>query len=273
MNLELKDTIQKLVDSHLVEKKKMLAKFEQETESYSEYYKFFHDNQEKIHKMTEQAEDFVKEKQVMQDKVEELESEVEKYKLQSENPTEIPEKFTKFCQNMKTKLMDALHEIMRNDRPDALKVGNCQSVLVDTLNEVKSYLNDEEYTPNLSQVQESVAAPELKTYNTENDDDLIRTVEEALLIVRNDSCKKTHFKSQRSLSSLAGAIVKKSPEPKLGQKPLSPEFINNNVRSNKNLLQSQLRASQNEIGNPNFQDVINDSFGKVQPEGKKCLNI
>ena len=87
--MELKDTIQKLVESHLAEKKKMLAKFEQETHNYSEYYRFFHDNKDKIEELTKQVNEFSKERKIMEDRMEEL-------KLQSENPTEISENFLKF---------------------------------------------------------------------------------------------------------------------------------------------------------------------------------
>lgn len=51
-NSELKDTIQKLMETHLVEKKRMLVKLEEETTNYVRYYQFYHDNFEKIGDMT-----------------------------------------------------------------------------------------------------------------------------------------------------------------------------------------------------------------------------
>lgn len=167
--------------------------------------------------------------------------------------------------------MESLHEIMRDDKSDQYKVSNCQKVVIRTLNEVKSFLSTEDtHTRSMSLMQESVTAPEIKTYNTDNDDDLIRTVEEALLIVRNDSCKRSNFKSQRSLSSLE---FNKSPEPKFSNGILSPEFVNINTKSSHNLLQSQLRNSTNEMRGASFQDVINESFGKVIPESTKNKGI
>jgi len=81
--------------------------------------------------------------------------------------------------------------------------------------------------------------------------------------VRQDSCKKTNFKSQRSLSSISHA---KTPEPEYHQKELFSEIWNKNAQSSHNLIpQTQicLRNSENTLKNTAFPDIINESFGKV----------
>lgn len=84
--------------------------------------------------------------------------------------------------------MDALHEIMRNDKPDKLKLNKAQEVLIDSLNEVKATLIiDTSYLSNISYSRDKISTPEVKGYNTKNDEELIKSVEEALLIVRQDS--------------------------------------------------------------------------------------
>lgn len=84
--------------------------------------------------------------------------------------------------------MDALHEIMRNDKPDKLKLNKAQEVLIDSLNEVKATLIiDTSYLSNISYSRDKISTPEVKSYNTKNDEELIKSVEEALLIVRQDS--------------------------------------------------------------------------------------
>jgi tRNA(Ser,Leu) C12 N-acetylase TAN1 len=59
-NKELKETIQKLMESHLAEKKRMVVKFEEETENYAKYYEFYHDNFEKLQEMKFQIEEMAK---------------------------------------------------------------------------------------------------------------------------------------------------------------------------------------------------------------------
>ncbi|CAI2387696.1 unnamed protein product [Moneuplotes crassus] len=268
---ELKDTIKKLMESHLAEKKRMVENFEKETENYFKYYQFYHDNEQKLKQMTEDTTSLMAEKKEMEDKIHKLQVEVIKAKAVKEETKSTCkcEEYGRFCNRLKAKFMDSLHEIMRNDKSDQLKIANCQRVVVNTLNEVKSFLEGGDYEQSKPQGHESVAIPEIKTYSTDNDDELIRTVEEALLIVRNDSCKKTHFKSQRSLSSLG---INKSPEPHNSHKGRSPEFMNN-AKSNNNLYESQLRRSANEIKETSFQDGINESFGKAQPESTKNQEI
>ncbi|CAI2387748.1 unnamed protein product [Moneuplotes crassus] len=268
-NLELKDIIQKMAESHLAEKKRMVARFEKETENYFKYYQFFHDNEPKLKQMEKDTAVLISEKKEMKAKITQLQAEANKAKSNSQATKSCCncEKYGTFCENLKFKLMESLHEIMRDDKSAQSKVSSCQKVVVRALNEVKSFLSAEDtHTRSMSLMQESITAPDIKTYNTDNDDELIRTVEEALLIVRNDSCKRSNFKSQRSLSSLE---FNKSPESKFSKGIFSPEFVNINTKSSHNLLQSQLRNSVNGMRDASFRDVINESFGKAIPESPK----
>ena len=70
--MELKSTIQKLMESHLAEKKRMVEKFEQETENYSKYYQFFHDNAEKLDQLEEEYEEIMKNKKGLEEQVKQL---------------------------------------------------------------------------------------------------------------------------------------------------------------------------------------------------------
>jgi hypothetical protein len=83
--------------------------------------------------------------------------------------------------------MDALHEIMRGDKSEKLKIVNAQRVMIDSLNEVKAMSKLDQNTNSIVfKSRESITTPDVKSYHTDNDE-LIRTVEEALLIVRQDS--------------------------------------------------------------------------------------
>lgn len=84
-NLELKDTIQKMVESHLAEKKKMVAKFEKETENYFKYYQFFHDNEPKLKQMKKETTALMAEKKEVEAKISLLQAEVTKAKSHSQS--------------------------------------------------------------------------------------------------------------------------------------------------------------------------------------------
>jgi len=165
-------------------------------------------------------------------------------------------------------LMDGFHEIMRNDKPDRSKIVYAQKTYIDALNELKSASNlDQEYAADFSNVRQSVNN-DVKSYNTDNDD-LIRTVEEALLIVRQDSCKKGQFKSQRSFGSIEPKKVIENPQV---QKQLFPRSANS--RSSKDLRNSEVDLHQNVMTNTNPRTAIcvNESFGRVeeqQPQSTK----
>jgi hypothetical protein len=159
--------------------------------------------------------------------------------------------------------MDALHEIMRNDKSDQLKINKAQQVLIDSLNEVKAtLLVDTSYLLNLSYSREKMTTPEVKNYstkNTKNDDQLIKSVEEALLIVRQDSCQNNNFKSQRSFTSI---------EPrKTSEHEYSNLLKDKNSRSNCDLRKSNITLNKDVISEvPSIsQDNTNGSFGQLDP--------
>lgn len=60
------------MESHLAEKKRMVAKFEEETENYTKYYDFYHDNCEKLNDMAGKIIEYTKDKKKFEDQIKQL---------------------------------------------------------------------------------------------------------------------------------------------------------------------------------------------------------
>ena len=145
-NIELKDTIQKMMESHLAEKKRMVSKFEEETINYSKYHTFFNENINQIHKI-EKYQQIVEENDKVWCERKKLEEQIKQLQMKLNHETSRASltsslnwkwsEFEQFWGNLKTKLMDSLHEIMRNDKSDTHKISTVQNILITILNEVK----------------------------------------------------------------------------------------------------------------------------------------
>jgi hypothetical protein len=70
------------MESHLAEKNRMVAKFEEETENYTKYYDFYHDNCEKLNDMAGTILDYVKDKKKMEDQIKQMQM---KFNVQSQS--------------------------------------------------------------------------------------------------------------------------------------------------------------------------------------------
>lgn len=264
-----------MMESHLAEKKRMVEKFEEQTNNYAKYYQFYHDNAGKLEEMTKKLDEMVTQQAKLQEltKQQQLQQQLQQQQIQqqkasSEKPCETCGKYTEFCDRLKTILMDSLHEIMRNDKSDRYKVGHTQRLLVNSLNEVKSASRGDFNFRSVTSSSDLLTTPDVKTYHTDNDE-LIRSVEEALMIVRQDSCKKSQFKSQPSFAKIE---PRKTPEPEYLQKKLFDDAFSQNSQSSKNLRQPMIDVRQSVNTHIIGSGDINDSFGKVDPPPHSTKN-
>lgn len=107
-------------------------------------------------------------------------------------------------------------------------------------------------------ISEIVTAPDSKIDNLENDAGLFKSIEEALLLIKQNSDDRGHFKTQRSFSAIEHHQIQ---DTDTSSKKLLLEHAHKNSQSNKDLIKSEAAIDQSSIVKTAREHPLNESFG------------
>lgn len=154
----------------------MVDNIEKLTTDYDKYAKFYRDNFERLSKFNEQR--------------------------QEPLPWQTWDEYKSIGRNLHGLLTDSLLDIVRKDLTNHEKLEKAQNAIVNSLNEVKNMFQ-RDFTFKKSSIGEIIRTSDSKNETPKDSNTgLLKSIEEALLLVRENNTENDRFKSQRSFKSI-----------------------------------------------------------------------